>query len=187
MGLDMYLSKINNGALAYKDVCTWDLEKTDPKLFWKLRPYMKETKYGFELTEEVGYWRKANQIHNWFVENVQDGTDDCRSYIVSKEKIEELLDICKQVRDSITLVDGIVRNGQVMKDGLMVDNLESGKTIINTEIAEELLPTREGFFFGSTDYDQWYAEQINDTIEILEKVLCEVDFDNYTLLYASSW
>lgn len=23
------------------------------------------------IWSEVGYWRKANQIHNWFVENVQ--------------------------------------------------------------------------------------------------------------------
>jgi hypothetical protein len=23
------------------------------------------------IEEEVGYWRKANQIHRWFVENVQ--------------------------------------------------------------------------------------------------------------------
>ena len=32
----------------------------------------KEKKYGWaRIMEQVGYWRKANQIHNWFVENVQ--------------------------------------------------------------------------------------------------------------------
>ena len=30
------------------------------------------------IDEEVGYWRKANAIHKWFVDNVQDGNDDCK-------------------------------------------------------------------------------------------------------------
>lgn len=189
MGLDMYLWKINNQALAYKDEDVWDLHETNPTLYKKLKPYMKKTKYGnFDtIHEEVGYWRKANQIHNWFVENVQGGVDDCSSYIVSKEQVEELLDICYQVKDSITLIDGEVRNGQISKNGVMVDNIEPGKQIVNTTIAEELLPTCEGFFFGGTDYDQWYAADIYDTIEILERILSDFDFENYTLLYSASW
>lgn len=189
MGLDMYLHKINNKVLPYKDESIWDLKETNSELYEKLRPYMLKTEYGNydTITEEIGYWRKANQIHNWFVENVQDGVDDCSSYIVSKEKLEELLDICKQVQASINLIDGTVRNGQIMKDGEIVDNIEPGKQIVNTVVAEELLPTCSGFFFGSTDYDQWYAEDINNTIEILENVLKKFDFDNYTVLYSASW
>ena len=41
------------------------------------------------IIEQVGYWRKANQIHNWFVENVQDGEDDCCYHNeVTKEYLE---------------------------------------------------------------------------------------------------
>ena len=29
---------------------------------------------------EVLMWRKANAIHNWFVQNVQKGVDDCGVY-----------------------------------------------------------------------------------------------------------
>ena len=36
------------------------------------------------------YWRKANQIHNWMVNNVQDGNDDCGLYEVSIDHILEL-------------------------------------------------------------------------------------------------
>ena len=49
---------------------------------------------------ESSRWRKANQIHNWFVENVQDGIDDCSYHNeVTKEILEELLDICQRVLD----------------------------------------------------------------------------------------
>ena len=209
MGLDSYLMKMPryNGATAR------DVSAVESYLSWKEKgteytleewcglnkPPAQEYidfynefyvagEYGFKhITEDVGYWRKANQIHNWFVENVQDGVDDCSSYIVSKEQIEELLDVCIQVKDSITLIDGEVRNGQISKNGVMVDNIEPGKQIVNSAVAEELLPTCAGFFFGSTDYDQWYAEDIYNTIEILERILDDFDFESYTLLYSASW
>ena len=34
------------------------------------------------------------------------------------------------------------------------------KVLDDNSLAEELLPTRSGFFFGSTDYDEWYFEDI---------------------------
>lgn len=55
------------------------------------------------------------------------------------------------------------------------------------EIAEKVLPTQAGFFFGSTEYDEWYYEDIKSTIDILEKVLAETDFENYQITYHSSW
>jgi len=45
----------------------------------------------------VGYWRKANAIHNWFVTNVQDGNDECQDSNVSHEQLEELLSLCQDV------------------------------------------------------------------------------------------
>ena len=51
-----------------------------------------------EITEEVGYWRKANQIHNWFVANVQDGEDKCQKAYVSKEQLSKLLEIRKTIK-----------------------------------------------------------------------------------------
>ena len=46
---------------------------------------------------EAIYWRKANAIHKWFVDNVQDGVDDCRSYYVSRDKLRNLLEVCETV------------------------------------------------------------------------------------------
>jgi len=46
---------------------------------------------------EVGYWRKANAIHGWFVRNVQNGVDDCGSYLVTKDQLRDLLMVCEAV------------------------------------------------------------------------------------------
>lgn len=50
-----------------------------------------------------------------------------------------------------------------------------------------MLPTMEGFFFGSTGYDQWYLADINYTITTLEKVVNETDFKHEIVMYSSSW
>ena len=50
-----------------------------------------------DQNEEVGYWRKANAIHGWIVENVQNGQDDCEIYEFPLEKMLELYFLCKKV------------------------------------------------------------------------------------------
>lgn len=123
------------------------------------------------IDEKVSYWRKANAIHKWFVDNVQDGVDNCQSYYVSTEKLEELLELCKKVKKTAKVKDGIIEN---------------------VEEIEELLPTTDGCFFGSTNYDEWYMQDIDYTIKILGQILREEkklneqgfysDFE-----YSSSW
>lgn len=53
--------------------------------------------------------------------------------------------------------------------------------------ADELLPTRSGFFFGSTDYDGDYFCDVNDAIKMCEVFLKYFDFDKYDLVYQASW
>ena len=48
---------------------------------------------------EAGYWRKANHIHKWFVDNVQDGEDNCQAADVGRDHLRELRDLCQQVLD----------------------------------------------------------------------------------------
>lgn len=93
MGLDMYLAKRTY-------VKNWDHMKPAEK--HKITTKGPEaasidTKKISYIVEDAGYWRKANQIHNWFVNNVQKGEDDCKDYHVSNEQLEELLDVVKQV------------------------------------------------------------------------------------------
>jgi len=49
------------------------------------------------LQVQVAYWRKANQIHKWFVDHVQDGNDNCEEYRVTRDQLQLLLDNCKLV------------------------------------------------------------------------------------------
>ncbi len=90
MGLDMYLS-----AKRYVS----EYRKSDEALRGELNK-LTELTGGLEIQEvscEAMYWRKANAIHMWFVKNVQDGVDNCGSYYVPKEKLQELVELCKEV------------------------------------------------------------------------------------------
>lgn len=53
--------------------------------------------------------------------------------------------------------------------------------------AQELLPAKSGFFFGSTDYGQYYYDDLVSTQEILNRVINEIDFDKEVLFYDSWW
>jgi hypothetical protein len=140
------------------------------------------------IHEQVGYWRKANQIHNWFVKNIQDGVDDCNYHReVTEEDLNELLDICKRVLASCEMVDGKVRNGYTYENERMVPVIEEGQYVKDPSLAKELLPSTDGFFFGGTDYDKWYVQDIKNTINIITKVLETTDFDTQMVYYVSSW
>lgn len=58
------------------------------------------------------------------------------------------------------------------------------KVIASPDQAETTLPTTEGFFFGSYEYDDYYFEYIKDTIGILEDAL-SLDINDY--IYQASW
>ena len=93
MGLDMYLTRsIYVGA-------NYDHNQVDGALF--LTKGGRKLNVNFNkvssIRESAMYWRKANHIHKWFVDNVQGGNDDCKEYYVSKEKVQELINLCKKV------------------------------------------------------------------------------------------
>lgn len=170
MGLDMYFYKKTY-------VENWDhfpeerKTKVTVKLGGKKHPCIDTSKVSY-IQEKVGYWRKANQIHDWFVQNCQNGVDECQEAYVDLEKLKELLDICIQIRDNCPLVPGKVASGYTFgEDGEKIYNMIDGMVMTNQELAEKLLPTQEGFFFGGIHYDDWYMSQITDTIKMLEAEL----------------
>ncbi len=150
MGLDMYLNK--KTYVQYwehnRPEEQYSVEVTKGGKPTNINP--KKVKY---IIEEAGYWRKQNQIHRWFVENVQHAEDNCGEYYVDSEKLAKLLELCQKVK---------------------ADN----------SLAEELLPSASGFFFGGTEYDEWYFNGIDNTIEILKEALEDERGEYY---YTSSW
>jgi hypothetical protein len=180
MGLDMYLYRKTY-------VKNWEHMTEDEKVKITLkgdRAKGIDVNKITEIVEEVGYWRKANAIHKWFVDNVQNGDDDCKEHYVDEDKLKELLSLVNKVLQSTKLVDGKINNGYHFNEkGEKVYSIEDGKVMENTLIAEELLPTSEGFFFGNTDYDEMYYNDLLETKKILEDVL-KVGGDFY---YHSSW
>lgn len=142
------------------------------------------------IFEHLGIWRKANHIHAWFVRNVQGGTDDCSYYFVTEEHFLELKETCEKVvalkpyptieedsdlfyASASTLID----SGVISKEDY--EEME-GKL-------EELMPTQAGFYFGGTDYNPYYFQTVEETLEIANKILENGDFDKEVYLYHSSW
>jgi len=136
MGLDMFLDGVNYKSAEYDE------------------NFNVTSKRQITYTLEI-YWRKCNQIHNWFVDNIQWGEDDCGMYDVSEENLIELRDLCQEV-------------------------------INNPDKAEELLPTKDGFFFGSTEYDEIYFDDIRWTINEINKLLNNKEEYDW-FCYHSSW
>jgi len=128
MGLDMYLERKSKNI------------KEDSENAW----------------EEVMYWRKANQIRQWFAMNLEDGVENCHRSYVTKEDLERLLTDCN--------------------------------TVLNDHSkADELLPTSSGFFFGSTDYDEWYFKDLKETVKSLEKIIDETNWHTEDVAYYEWW
>lgn len=189
MGLDMYLSAENS---YYNARWNEDLEPTEEtKINDKIREIIPEMYKSNNLNVikvefEIGYWRKANAIHNWFVKNVQDGKDECQDATVSKKDLEKLLALCKKVVANSKLIAGKVTKGYTFnKDGTKKRIRKDGKKIKDSAIAKRLLPAAGGFFFGNTDYDEGYIFDINNTIEIIEKALTLPK--GWKITYHSSW
>jgi hypothetical protein len=165
MGLDMYLSakkhfaKINWQALQANDELTYNSPEA---VYPKFNDLMELTQlsnvatdiYGASVEVTCAYWRKANQVHAWFVREVQKGNDNCGEYYVSQDKLKELRDLCQKALDT--------------RD-------------------PNLLPPQDGFFFGGTDIDEWYWQDLKNTITQLDKIFALPQLSDLSFSYNSSW
>jgi hypothetical protein len=144
MGLDMYLYETR--------VVGFGLE---PEAAEAIKKALDTEKNPTSVKFEVAYWRKANQVHRWFVENVQDGTDTGQTAYVSDDQLRELRNTAQEVLD-------------------------------DHKLAEDLLPTQEGFFFGDTGYDEFYFTDLEDTVKQLDVAL-EQKHELGEFNYYASW
>ena len=153
MGLDMWLYKKSY-------VKNSDYMKPEEKYDISIKKNGKDVEHINKdniayITEEIGYWRKFNALHNYIVANHQDGVDDCRDTYLTKNDLEKLLNILLEIQKDHNKADA-------------------------------LLPTTPGFFFGGTEYGDYYFNQIDYTVELLSKYT-SVDNSNCEFTYSSSW
>jgi hypothetical protein len=160
MGLDMYLKAKKYMSPYFDEADGERIEQINEMLFPKhLTNKADKFDRGItvnEVTAEVAYWRKANAIHGWFVDNCQDGIDECQETLVGRANLQKLL-------DTVT------------------------KVLENHELAAELLPPHQGFFFGSDKVDQYYIQDLQFTKDRLELLLNDPTFKTWDFYYQSSW
>ena len=169
MGLDMYLEiRKDEYRSKYHQDKGSNLALEYPADITEFIPIPTDLRISRQTNYQVGYWRKANHIHNWFMQNCAERDDwdnpidDCRPIRITVNALEKLLDTCKKV-------------------------------LANHSLASSLLPTQDGFFFGSTEYDEYYFGNIEKTIKIIEPVLkfakhkLEIEDYDWEVYYQASW
>lgn len=150
MGLDMYLKGKRYLSSYFKEGDN-EIANNISDMFPELAGIRSIVK---EVMVELGYWRKANAVHDWFVKNCQGGEDNCRPYFVGRVQLVELKQICQEI---------------------LADRAK----------AAELLPPAAGFFFGGTEIDEYYFQDLEQTINIIDTCLGLPD--DWEFEYQSSW
>ena len=140
---------------------------------------------GVTVSKCVGYWRKANAIHGWFVNNLADGEDKCQRIRVSAEDLITLRDSCNRALSSR---DGVVAPARSVEEYV---SHALATTVLEAEVGEseysDLEPT-EGFFFGSTEKDEWYYDSLEYTRDLIDELLVATNGGEiYEFYYQASW
>jgi hypothetical protein len=102
-------------------------------------------------------------------------------------------------RKANAIHDWFVKNVQNGKDECQETYLEKAdlerllavvnEVLQDTSKAPKLLPTANGFFFGSTEYNEWYFRDLEYTKETIGKLVekWDTDYKNWDFYYQSSW
>ena len=107
--------------------------------------------------EEVMYWRKSNQIRGWFVEHNIIQDDD--NCVKRIVTIENLKDLLEDCK----------------------------RVLADHSLAEKVLPCTQGFFFGSDAYDEYYFDDLQETVDTLQPIIDNADKDHDHFIYEDWW
>ena len=122
----------------------------------------------YSLFEQVARVAKANQIFNWFVNNVMHENVNQNYYEVTKEQLEDLYVACNEVKKGFTLL-GVNQDGE-------------NEYSVDEKIAKEFLPV-----MGNSEYGALYAKQVIKFAGILSNILAETDFEKETIYFNAIW
>jgi len=153
----------------------------------------------------IAYWRKANAIHGWFVRELANGKDECQRISVAREDLINLRNDCVNVLamrgDAVPSINSNVYEIKDVGDeedvvskmmsAMQSESAKSRKVIavddkVRQDSIDRLEPT-EGFFFGGTEKDDWYYEQLEYTIDTINSMLANDSDMDYEYYYRASW
>ena len=151
---------------AIKPFISYDFILEDIKGWLKLESQTEKTDLLFDFvdnysTQESMYFRKFNFIYKYF-ENSLDCNEQCW---VDRCELEDIAQSCKDIL--------------AIYDKTAEDNSNAIK------LAKELLPTTNGFFFGNTDYNEFYFQQLEDALDTIEHFLGNLKKDEYVYVQMS--
>ena len=150
------------------------------------------------------YLKREHYVKNWdynpeekkFEITVNRGG---KPYPIDPEKISYITEEIMYWRKFNALHNWIVNNCAngvdecqriYMSNNDLVDLYNTLKEVsVDNNKAEELLPTTAGFFFGGTDYDEYYFDQVNRTIEELRPYIQDIHENSFNsdFVYQASW
>lgn len=111
------------------------------------------------LNDELSHFYATEDAYfrkvNFIYQYFENKVDECCS--VNKYDIEEFLKVCEDVYKHKNYKD----------------------------YAKEHLPTTNGFFFGSTEYDEWYLQDVKDCIRQMKKLLKTLKDDDFVFIVFS--
>jgi hypothetical protein len=112
-----------------------------------------------EQGQVIVQWRKANQIHRWMEEHVVPGGGHLENVVRYRVHPEQLMELYTAVC-------------AVLDDPAQ---------------ATRLLPTQQGFFYGPTEYDDWYLQELAETKKQLEAFHLDPRATGTDLYYLGWW
>jgi len=159
MGLDMYLR-------FRKSVSGYDFAGSDKTVYDALlsaaglTDLVTEARPHASIEVTVMYWRKANAIHGWFVDELAGGEDDCEEISVTRENLISLRDVCEEVALEPSVAGDVLpptRGFFFGSDVIDEDYLESMKDTAReiTDLLEKLPEDGEGWDWSLTYQASW--------------------------------
>lgn len=182
-GMLRYMQQVydNQNTEGYREEYLKFIKRLQKRFDWyknygfHLRPFgyddwkkvLADTKNPYEI--EKLFNKDAEEIHatyNAYFRKVNfiyqffrnDISKDYEACIVNKSRIGNLIDLCEDV---------LSHKG-------------------DEDYARDNLPTTSGFFFGSTDYDDWYWHDVKDCLKQMRKLYKSMDDDDF-VLWDFSW
>lgn len=210
MGLDIFIHKVKNvrnsknePLKSIKEYAEINMQRAKDKIKTFADTCIKELEYLKDNAEsyKVAYDKIFNvkikdysKCYWWRVEKMEERVHSLQEV---KEFFDDFIDFYYPEEDAyFRKVNFIYKYFQcklvdeqcfIEKEDLL-DIIERCEKVLEDDTqADELLPTQCGFFFGSTDYDDYYFDNVADCKKQMEHLLEDFD-DNTDIIYVvMSW